>query len=153
MSEKVLGSLVVHKWRWRWTLLPPKSYTLLFTPNRLIGAKFKLFTGGKTQKMVSRISKGELKEVSFESILKADKDNFEIPYSEITQIEMKKISIVDKVSSSFSTSRYKWMHSGTLEIHTLSEVVRFEITIQKGHDFEECVRILRLVLPEKLVLK
>lgn len=149
MSEKVLGSLVVHKWRWT-SLLPPKSYTLLFTPNRLIGAKFKLFTGGKTQKMVSRILKGELKEVSFESILKADKDNFEIPYSEITQIEMKKISIADK---GWSTSRYTWMHSGTLEIHTLSEMDRFEITIRKGHDFEQCVRIVRLVLPEKLVLK
>ena len=133
-----MGSFVVNKMTVWTPWLGPKSYAFLFTSNRLIGVRIKRFTGRKTRKMVSRVLKKELKKVSFESILKADKDNFEIPYSEITRIGMKKSSLADR-------------YAGTLEIYTLTKKDKFEIT--SGHDFEQCVEVVRSVLPEKLVIK
>ena len=91
------------------------------------------------------------KEGSLESILKADKDNFEIPYFEIKKIEMKKASMADKLWSAHRTG-YTQTYAGSLEIHTLSKKDRFEIS-SRGQNFEQCVEVVRLVLPEKLVIK
>ncbi len=157
MSEEVIGSFVVDKMRsWMWkSLLYPKGFTFVFTRNRLIGAKLGakfILTDRKTRKMFDRISMEGHKEGSLESILKADKDNFEIPYSDIKKIEMKKADIADNLWSAHRTG-YTKTYAGTLEIHTLSKKDRFEICSQLGQDFEQCVEVVRLVLPEKLVIK
>ena len=156
MSEEIIGSFVVDKMRsWIWkSLLYPKMFMFVFTRNRLIGAKIGrklILSDRKTRKMFDRISMEGHKEGSLESILEADKDNFEIPYSEIKKIEMKKASIADKLWSAHRTG-YTKTYAGTLEIHTLSKKDKFEISSFR-QDFEQCVEVVRLVLPEKLVLK
>lgn len=73
-----------------------------------------------------------------QTVLAADTDNFVIPYSDIDKIDMKK--------GGFSGSH--WTRAGKMVISTHQNKQTFEIS--KGQKFEDCMNVVRLVLPDNL---
>ena len=73
-----------------------------------------------------------------QTVLAADTDNFELPYSHITKIEMKK--------GGFSGSH--WTRAGKMVISTHQKKQKFEIS--NGQKFEDCMNIVHSVVPDNL---
>lgn len=153
MSEEIKGHIMAGK---MFALKPGTYYALFFTSRRLIAAK----VGGQLKDMLGPVAlreyaekAEELKEVSIESVLKADKDNFEIPYTDITHIEVKKAGWKDKLVSDMRTI-------GTITIKEKEEH-KFQITRAfivdpssptglKPQKLEDCIKVIRSVLSDKL---
>lgn len=132
-------------------------YAFLFTPEKLVAAKigtdkeraigfvlggvlgYYLAGRGDQNKKVEAMQK-----VSIKSILEADKDNFEIPYSEIKRFEIGKPTLGARLISDSPSI------AGVVKIVGKDEQ---EFRIPSGQNFEECVNIVRSVLPDKLVVK
>lgn len=141
MSEEVTGILDAIMMRgWKGDV----QCRLVFTTTRLIVArKGFLETGGEVGPgggvqgglagaIVGRLQKKkleELKQLSPESILKSNKKNFDVPYSEITKAEVGK----------------RWKTS-CLYIYSTKDVYKFGLGI-KLEDVENSIRSL---LPEKV---
>jgi hypothetical protein len=134
--------------------LPSDHKTLYFTPNRVIVAK----TGGKAGYLFGGIGAGitayreqkkreELRKLSPESVLRADKHNFAIPYSDILRVEMKKKRFSGSICLIAGHKFGKDMKKK--DKTTAIDVYRYEKAIAKK-GFEDCVDCVRSVLPEKL---
>jgi hypothetical protein len=139
-------------------------YILFFTSERLIAAK----VGGQHEELTliadscafARKAE-ELKDVSIESILKADKDNFEIPYTDITDIEIKKAGWKERLMSNVPAL----IPIGTMRIRIRDkEEQKFHITRTERMDpsspsgsrpqvLEDCINIVCSVLSDKLSVK
>jgi len=135
MSEKILGIIMGR--RLRGGIL----YALYFTSSRLIAAKtvnttlwgFLWPIGDHIALNKAKKRSEELKKLSFESILKADKKNFEIPYAEITKVEMKKARVLS-----------------VPEISIFTHTQKYEFVIWEKKEFDAHESLVRSVLPDKL---
>ncbi|MGF3573731.1 MAG: hypothetical protein ACQXXG_09990 [Candidatus Bathyarchaeia archaeon] len=153
MSEEIKGYFLAEKVFWSKSNI---HYALFFTSKRSVAAK----VGGQLKDFLGPVAMEEyarkaeaLKEVSIESILKADKDNFEIPYTDITHIEVKKAGWKDKLITEMRTI-------GTMTIKGKEEH-KFQITRAfivdpssptglKPQKLEDCIKVIRSVLSDKL---
>jgi len=98
MSEEILG--IFPGWmrdkssKW---LAKGWTFNLVFTTDRLVVADMKKRTGNPTflgepsyvSSLVSTRDQLKMNQISVENMLKADAENLEIPYSEISSVEMK----------------------------------------------------------------
>lgn len=142
MSEEILGTINVRKQKFGGF----DQFLLCFTPKGIIAAKAGGSGMGTTMAFgaigtaVRQHAAGkkveELKELSAESLLTSDKANFEIPYSDVTKVEMKKGGI---------------MTNSMLRVSTPKEEYKFHITEKKL--FDDQVNLIRSVLPDKLSMK
>ena len=154
MSEKeeLKGYILADKiFAWK----PNIHYALLFTSDKMIAAK----VGGQAKEFMLMIDPGafakkaeELKDVSLESILKADKDNFEIPYSDIVNIEIKKSGWKDKIAANRPVPGVITV-KGKEEHKFLIAQIKAEALKFKPQKFQECADLLRSILPSKLSIK
>ena len=156
MSEEILGSLVVEKIR---LLKVNITYILLLTSDRLVAAKFGsvkealLITAGiavgcnqvglveaqgQRKEIPGLAEIGEKLTLTPQAILAADEDNFELPYYHITGIEARK----------GGASVAHWVRTGRMVISTHKKKLAFEITY--GQRYEDCVNVIRAVLPKIL---
>ncbi len=125
--------------------------TLYFTPERTVVART---TGGKSGMLLGAVGgilqyeeakkKGEqYNQLALEEILKADKNNYAIPISEVTEIELKKFGKVAKINMKTTTAHGKAMY-GETKWQTL------EAWKDTGEKYEN---MLRTVFKDKLVVK
>ena len=163
MSEEVLGIFEIEKIR---MIKSNISYRLLLTSNRLVAAKFGSMkesllaiaggavggaVGGALVGLVEALRQGKkipgipgLAEVDEKlmldpkTVLAADNNNFELPYSDITKVEMKK--------GGFSSAH--GARAGKMVISTHEKKQEFEIPY--GQKFEDCVNVVRSVMPDRL---
>jgi hypothetical protein len=151
--EDVKGYILADKiFAWK----PNIHYALFFTSNRIVAAKI----GGQLKEFALFVDLGvfakkaeELKDVSIESLLKADKDNFEIPYSEITKAEIRKAGWKDKLAASRFVVPGIITIMGKEEHKFLIAQIRIEGSNYRPQKFEECVDLLRSVLSSKVSIK
>lgn len=151
-SEDVKGYILADEiFAWK----PNIHYALLFTSNRLVAAKI----GGQLKELASILDLGmfakkaeELKDVSIESLLRADKDNFEIPYSEMTKVEIRKAGWKDKLAASRPVPGIIAI-MGKEEHKFLIAQIKIEVSKYTPQRFEECVDLLRSVLSSRLSVK
>lgn len=150
--EDVKGYILADKiFAWK----PNIHYALFFTSNRLAVAKI----GGQLKELASIVDLGmfakkaeELRDVSIESLLKADKDNFEIPYSEITKVEVREAGWKDKFAASRPVPGIITI-MGKEEHKFLIAQLAIEGSKYRTQKFEECVDLLRSVLSSKVSVK
>ncbi len=147
MNEEMLGTID----------LPSDHRMLYFTPNRVIVAK----TGGSAGWLFGAIGaaaeayretkkREELKKLSPESVLKADKNNFAIPYSSILRVEMKKKGIFGSICV-IADQKFGRDMKKKKDKTIGRDVYRYEKRIAKK-GFEDCVDCVRSVLPEKVMV-
>lgn len=159
MSEEVLGSFVIekiHTWK------PNISYVLVLTSHRLVAARceshedclagiargvdeevlagaFEAAVQGKKILAVPGVTETRGKfMLDPQTTLAADKNNFELAYSYITKVEMKK--------GGFSPAH--GLRAGKMVLCTPKTKGEFELI--HGQKFEECVDAVRSVLGNKL---
>jgi len=137
MKEEILGRVEVED---KWGNL----LNVVFTSNRIIVARLAtilphlilpaLFGGPGDWRKERRERREEYGRLSAESILKADEKNFEISYTEIVKVEMKK-------PGTFRGAKIK--------IFTSNKT--YEFTSKEKKDlFDERINLVRSVLPDKL---
>ena len=135
-DEEILG-VVENAVTWNY------KYNLFLTTNRIVVAKIRgpkddlswllsPMAGIVADKLLKPEEKRRerLRGMSAEDILKADKGNFEIPYSEITKVEMKK----------FGRRR---------DMRILTAMKEHKFFVNRDR-FDEYVNIVRSILPDKL---
>jgi len=122
------------------------KYNLFFTSSRILVAKIRgpsddlsyLFGGVVAGIVADKLLKPEekrrekLKQLSAEEILKADRSNFMIPYSEIVRVEMKH----------FGRGRI-------MKIITNTREHKFNLNLRRDR-FDEYVDLIRSIVPDKL---
>jgi len=148
MSEKVLGIIRVNRPAFARTI----TETLFFTPDRVIVARtsggfggmlFGVIGAGIEAAITARKGKKKEKEyleLSLESVLKADKNNFAIPNSEVTKIELKSRR---RFHITTSKKKHEW-YAGPILPEEKGKKVRYP------EDYED---ILRPVFGDKLSVK
>jgi len=159
MSEEVLGSMAVNEFhRFKRNI----AYSLIFTSDRIIAARcgspkdaLRMTVGikagripgaaasdeaekDKAEKEAGDDNKEAKPQINPEILLSADSSNFDIPYDEIFQIEMKKSSIG-------AAGR----RAGKMTILTYIRKQQFDILSDQM--YEDCVSLVRTVLPDKLL--
>jgi hypothetical protein len=147
MGEEVLGIIDTGRW-----------YELLFfTQTRIVVAKTTRgglgFLGviGIAVADYSRKKKSdELKKLSLESVLEADKRNFFIPYSSIQKVEMKKRRTVSQINIIVDQKLDRSMMKKK-DKTTGKDVYWYERHFKK-EKFEDHVNLVRSVLPDKVVV-
>ncbi|MFC2073075.1 putative signal transducing protein [Chloroflexota bacterium] len=154
MGEEVLGSFVIETIPIFTVNIP---YRLFLTSDRFVAVKFEsveealiVIAGRDVAKTPPAITIRQGKKIPGlaekdgklivvpHTVLAADTDNFELPYSHITRIEMKK--------GGFSGSH--WTRAGKMVISTPQNKQRLEIS--KGQIFEDCLIVVHSVLPDNL---
>ena len=122
MSEEILGIIRTM------SSSGTTYYDLCFTSNRMIAAKIGSTFGIIIITDYLAMKKSEkLKKISIESILKADKKNFEIPYTEITKVEMKKpraLSVYIRIFTHTKKYKFKFLNPGKKEFDAHESLVR-----------------------------
>ena len=112
---------------------------LHFTSNRVIVAKlggqalsmaFGVF-GALAESRMRAKKKEQLKKLSPESILTADKKNFAIPYTEVTKVEMSKGFLGGKVKITVGAKKHQFK-------------------LSKPKEFQSYVNVLQPILSDKL---
>ena len=145
MGEEVLGVIIATEYG----RIPVLHCNLIFTPQMMIVAKkgmskeiAGLMVGGAVgQWLAIRSDKKrvqELKQPEVEEILKANKKNYRIFYTEILKAEMKKLS------------RFSWPYSTEIKFTTDKKKHKFKL---KNVKFEEAVELFQAVLPHKISVK
>ncbi len=145
MNEKILGVIdnTEGKPKGRWM----KKWALVFTDRRLVVSKISGTLGVALSAMggvlgdVARADvrskveerSEEAKTVSVEEILKADKENFAIPYEEIQTVEMKKGGLLSATSFSFHTEEKK-----------------YTFNLKEKKRFREYAEMVKKILPNKV---
>jgi len=132
ISKERYGSFAVNKIH---MVKPNVQYAFIFTRDRLIAAKI----GGQSATVAQTEKLEELKSMPANTILEADKKNFEIRYDQISKLEVKKSSIGKSGA-----------RSGVIKI-TGKEKAEYDIAA--GQVYEDCVQIIQSALPTKLELK
>ncbi len=147
MSEEVMGAFGISEVH---VLKSNINYMLFFTPDRLVAAKARLVVPDHYPGLVDIDGKFYL---DSQNVLATDKHNFEIPYSDISKVEMK-TSWIGPAGP----------RVGKITIFTQEKKQQFDITrtfgvLRKweqhrdwlfGWKFEDCVNIVRSVLPNKI---
>jgi hypothetical protein len=150
MVETIIGSIDVD------------HIMLCFTENRLIVSK----TGGKGKALGVALAFGaigsglaarsekkkreELKKLTPESVLKADKNNFAIPHSNIVRMEMKKkrfsafVRVIADQQFGKDMKRKK-------DNRTQQDVYVFEKNLENKKEYENYLNLARSVLSDKVV--
>ena len=149
MNEKVLGVIRAN----RPTSVRLIQETLFFTPDRVVVAR----TSGGLGMAFGAVAAGleaykgikkekEYLELSLQEILEIDKDNFALPYFEITKVELKKgwlkqpkLSIILSREVS-KEKKYEWNLMGL-------------IVPEKGVKFEDYENTLRPIFGDRLSVK
>ena len=148
MSEELLGVISHTEGRGKGRFM--KRFALVFTSERILVAKITGTLGvalsglsgvvGELERMALNRKVKEKSEkftsVSVEDILKADKDNYAIPYSEILKVEMKK-------------GGFLWPPN--ISIQTKDKKYSFKILEKKEYD--RYVDLVRTALPDKVYIK
>ena len=123
-----------------------KSYFLFFTPSRVIaargggtfGSNFARYSGSMIGGLISALKEKEIGEelaqLSPDEILVGDKDNFEIPYGDITKVEVKNPGFLSSV--------------GSVIIHTGKKKYQFNETSSK-EIFDRYRELVKTVLADK----
>jgi hypothetical protein len=117
LSEEVVGVVPVI----RSAFMRIITETLYFTAERTVVAKT---SGGKSSMLLGAVGgvlqyqeakkKGEqYSQLSLEDILKADKSNYAIPTSEVTEVELKKYGKVAKINFKTTTQHGKTLYGET----------------------------------------
>jgi hypothetical protein len=141
MSDKILGVIGHTESRGKGRLM--RKYALVFFPKSVVAAKIGGILGttlgfyfGQVGLAIynRRLGKkaDELKDVSMDEILKADEDNFVMQYKDISKIEMKKGGIFSPTKITFSTKDKK-----------------YSFNLLKKETFNDCVELIKSVLPNK----
>lgn len=142
MDEEVLGIFAATEYG----RIPVLHCNLVFTMDRVIVVKkgmakeiAGLMAGGAVGHWLAvRSDKKQaqkLKEDSAKQMLNADKENYEMHYSDISKNEMKKLS------------RFSWPYSTEVNVSTEKKKRKFKL---KSVKFEEAVDLFRTVLPDKV---
>lgn len=145
MKEMILGVIKDTEGKPKGRLM--KKWALIFTDKRLIVSKIsgtsRIVLGAMggvvgdvvRAKMRSKVEKKaeEAQTVSVEEILKADKENFAIPYQDIHRVEMKKGGLLSPTSFRF---------------HTEEEEYSFNLKERKK--FQEYADMVREILPNRV---
>ena len=132
MSKERYGSFAVNK---IYMVKPNVQYAFIFTRDRLVAAKI----GGQSATVAQPEKLEELKSMPANAILETDKKNFEIPYDQISKLEVKKSSIGGSGA-----------RSGVIKI-TAKEKEAYDIAA--GQVYEDCVQIIQSAVPTKLEVK
>ena len=143
MNEEVFGCFGIQRVR---ALAPNINYILLLTSDRLVAAKFGSVKdslsafGMEIPKIPGLAEVGGKIMLDTQTALAADKNNFELSYSYITKVEMKKNCI--------SFSDMGGALADKMVIFTHEKKQGFEII--RGQEFEDCVNLVRSVLSDKV---
>jgi len=132
ISGERYGSFAVNK---IYIIKPNVQYAFIFMRDKLIAAKI----GGQSATAAQTENLEELMSMPINTILEADKKNYEISYNDILKIEAKKSSIGKSGA-----------RSGVIKI-TGKEKEEYDIAA--GQVYEDCVKIIQSALPTKLELK
>ena len=146
MDEEVLCIITpTEGGRVRWNPMARKlgRYALFFTTERLMvvkltGVKTILAEGflGPLGNVISDITSEKLKDLtgmSFDEVLKSDKDNFVLPYSEINKVAMRKGRIVKTWTTLIFTKKDKYNY-----------------VFYDEETYGRFIEIVKRVMPEKL---
>jgi len=145
INEKVLGIMIGEELLGK-RFRPDPRRSIFFTTNRLIVAErgtlkefASFFAGGFLGYWLAIRSdkkKAEkLKQLSPEAILKADEENYELPYTTASDVEVKKYS------------RLMWPYSTEIRFKTQEKEHKFRL---KSIKFRDVVDLLHSVLHEKV---
>lgn len=143
MVERILGIITPAEGKGKGSAWGgPKKFALVFTSDRLVIVKLAGFLallggaiggiGGIYDRMVTKKPE-ELLGMSIEDILKDDKDNYAIPYSEIVKVVMKKGGFISDPTVFFNTAKKKHL---------------FVFTKENGYN--NCLNLVRATMPDKL---
>lgn len=141
MGDDILGIIGHTEGRGKGRIM--RKYALVFYPERLIAAKLGGVLGttighsfGITGLAIynrTMSKKAEkLKDITMDEILKADRDNFMIPYQDITKVEMKKGGMLSPTKFTFLTAGNK-----------------FTFNLLNKEKFNDCVELIKSILPSK----
>jgi len=155
MGEEVLGVIKVLRPAFARLIYE----TLFFTPDRtivarlgggkggviggLLGGAVGGAIGGVLEQREAKKKAEQYSEVSLESILKADKNNYAILNSEVTEVELKKYGKVAKINIKTTTKHGKAMY-GETKWQTM------EAWKDVGEKYEN---MLRTIFKDKLIAK
>jgi len=136
MSDKVHGIISVFRLSWFGFSIILED--LCFTVDRAIVVRTGRTFGRSGAVTVYRASKKseELRRLSAEALLKTDVNNFEMLYSEIKKVELKKHLRGSKINVITNEKKYDWFVRG--------------IPGEKNAEIEDYERILQPVFLEKL---
>jgi len=145
MSGEILGIIGHTEGRGKGRIM--RKYALVFSSESFIAAKLGGVLGttlgysfGITGLAIynrSRNKKAEkLKDISADEILKADSDNFMIPYQDIVKVEMKKGGMLSPTKFTFFTKEKKYA---------------FNLLDKKT--FKECVDLIQSILQDRVIIK
>jgi hypothetical protein len=143
MSEEILDIIRCQRHGVFYGALLPEGryYGLYFTSNRIIVAVLSGSIYTVIGKVIADYSSSkrsdELKKLSPESILKAKKTNFEIPYAEITKVEIKKP---------------RALSAAKIRIFTHTKKYKFVFATPGKSEFEAHENLVRSALPDKLFI-
>ena len=154
MSEKVLGIIRLMRYSFTRHII----YEHLFiTPDRVIVARAAAGPPWFTPPVIDlamdfynifykskKAEKGYL-ELPLEDVLKADKNNYAIPNSEIIKVELKKWGGGSKINITTNKKTHKWFAAGLI-----SDPEDYENILYKFEDYEN---ILQLAFLDKLSVK
>jgi len=143
MDEKILGIIAPTEGKGKGSAWGgAKKFALVFTSDRLIVAKLAGFLtllggalggiGGLYDRMASKKPE-ELAGMTIEDILKTDKDNYAIPYSEIVKVEMKKGGFISSPGVFFNTAKKKHV-----------------FVFSKKDGYNNCLNLVSVTIPDKL---
>ncbi len=147
MSGEVLGVVPVI----RPAFMRIINETLYFTPERTVVART---SGGKSGMLLGAVGgvlqyeeakkKGErYNQLSLEDVLRADKNSYAIPTSEVTEVELKKYGKVAKINMKTSSQHGKSMYGET----------KWQ-TLEPWKDTgEKLENMLRTIFRDKLIVK
>jgi len=118
-----------------------KKFALVFTSDRIIVAKLAGFLailggaiggiGGLYDRVVSKKPE-ELAGMTLEDILKEDKDNYALPYSEMVKVEMKRGGFTSSPGVFFNTAKKKHV-----------------FVFSKEDGYNRCLSLVRATMPDK----
>ena len=144
MADEILGMIGNTEGRGKGRFMG--KYALVFSSESVVAAKIGGVLGatlgyyfGTTGLAIYNRSLSkradELKDISIDEILKADKDNFMIPYRDITKVEMKKGGMLSPTRVTFLTKDKK-----------------YTFNLLKRKTFNDCVDLIKSILPDKVAV-
>lgn len=141
MSDEILGIIGHTEGRGKGRIM--RKYAIVFYLESLVAAKLGGVLGttighsfGITglaiynRNMSKKAEK--LKDIPIDEVLRADRDNFMIPYQDITKVEMKKGGMLSPTKFTFITADDK-----------------FTFNLLDREKFNDCVELIKSILPNK----
>lgn len=144
MGDEILGIIGHTEGRGKGRFMG--KYALVFSSESVVAAKiggvlgttFGYYFGTAGLAIYNRsLSKraDELKDISVDKVLNADRHNFRIPYQDITKIEMKKGGMLSPTRVTFLTKDKK-----------------YTFNLLKKNTFNDCIDLIKSILPDKVAV-